>query len=492
VQFHVLSFEGPDLYSRAGGLATRVEGLVAALMGRGFETHLWFIGDPERPGHETRGRLHLHRWAQWISRHHPGGVYDGEHGKQVEYARSLPPHLVEQVLRPHLQRGGRSVVMAEEWQTADAMLHLDWLLVQAGLRDRVSLLWNANNSFGFERIDLGRLAQAATLTTVSRYMKQEMHALGVDPLVVPNGLPAEAFAPPDRAACEELRRRFRDRTVLAKMARWDPDKRWLTAVETLAQMKSSGWRPLLVARGGCEDHGAEVLAAMRARGLVRVERSCREPGAPGLLEALRDVDGADVVDLRSHVDAGTRSLLFRGADAVLANSRREPFGLVGLETMAAGGLACTGCTGEDYAVAGQNALVLETDDPGEFMRLFARLRGSPERVHAMRRAGRATARHFAWSDVIERALLPRIEFPADACSARAGREEDRPRMRLEPPSPVLLQLASPERRSERAAAITEHSRSTLDLLHACDGVHAFHFAEHPDGRTEILRGRRRS
>ena len=142
--------------------------------------------------------------------------------------------LLENVLRPHLARAGeRAVVLAEEWHTADALLHLHALLVEAGLRDRVALLWNANNTFGFERIDLARLAEAATVTTVSRYMKQRMRQLGVDPLVIPNGLPPEAFAPPDPLACAALRRRFRDRTLIAKMARWDPDKRWLAAVETL-------------------------------------------------------------------------------------------------------------------------------------------------------------------------------------------------------------------------------------------------------------------
>ncbi|HXK25359.1 MAG TPA: glycosyltransferase, partial [Myxococcota bacterium] len=105
-------------------------------------------------------------------------------------------------------------------------------------------------------------------------------------------------------------------------------------------------------------------------------------------------------------------VLFRGVDAVLANSRREPFGLVGLETMAAGGLACTGCTGEDYALPGQNALVLETEDPGEFVRLFQRLRGRPDEARAMRRAGVATARRFAWSEVVRRVLLPRVELAA--------------------------------------------------------------------------------
>ena len=55
MQVHILAFEGPDAYARAGGIASRVTGLAEALAAAGCETHLWFIGDPELPGHETRG-----------------------------------------------------------------------------------------------------------------------------------------------------------------------------------------------------------------------------------------------------------------------------------------------------------------------------------------------------------------------------------------------------------------------------------------------------
>ena len=95
-QFHVLSFEGPDPYSRAGGIATRVTGLVEALAGTGHRTHLWFVGDPDLPGHEQQGLLGMHRWCQWISRHHPAGVYDGEDTKCADYSASLPPFLMQQ------------------------------------------------------------------------------------------------------------------------------------------------------------------------------------------------------------------------------------------------------------------------------------------------------------------------------------------------------------------------------------------------------------
>ena len=36
MQFHILSFEGPDSYARVGGLATRVEGLADTLADLGF------------------------------------------------------------------------------------------------------------------------------------------------------------------------------------------------------------------------------------------------------------------------------------------------------------------------------------------------------------------------------------------------------------------------------------------------------------------------
>jgi len=410
MQFHVLSFEGVDSYSRAGGLATRVEGLTDTLASLGFETHLWFVGDPDLPGNERRGDLHLHRWVQWISRYHQGGVYDGEIGKQAEFTRSLPPFLVNDVLGPRLRMGDRAVVLAEEWQTADAVLHLHWLLGSLGLRDRVSILWNANNTFGFERIPWDRLREAALITTVSRYMKHCMGGIGIDPMVIPNGLPADAFDPPDRSVVVELRRRFRDRTLLSKMARWDPDKRWLSTISIVAEMKRQGWRPLLIARGGSEPHGGEVLESARCQGLRVVDRGWRGTGAQDFFEALGEVGDADVVNLVSRVDPEARRALFRASNTVLANSGHEPFGLVGLETMAAGGIACTGCSGEEYAVAGHNALVLQTAEPREFMGLYRWLCAHPFEARALRRAGQSTARRYAWTEVLERVLLPRVDL----------------------------------------------------------------------------------
>ncbi|MGE0158707.1 MAG: glycosyl transferase family 1 [Gemmatimonadales bacterium] len=408
-QFHILSFEGPDAYSRAGGIASRLTGLASALADAGCETHFWFVGDPVLPGHEHQGALALHRWCQWISAHHPAGVYDGEERKEPDYASSLPPYLVREVLLPHLENPAhRAVVLAEEWHTVHTVLHLDWLLRRTGIRERVRIVWNANNTFGFDRIDWPRLDAAATLTTVSRYMRFQLRAVGVDPLVIPNGLSQDAFRQPTPGAVREFKALTSDRLVLAKVARWDPGKHWLLAVDTTAELKRAGARPLLVARGGVEAHGVEVRRRAAAAGLDVVERVASEPGERGLLDALADPAGADVVVVGSPLDREATQLLFHASAAVLANSAHEPFGLVGLETMAVQGLACTGATGEDYVLPGWNALLLQTCDPLEFVQQFAGLRQDPSVERALRRNGLTTARGFAWSEVLSRCLFPRL------------------------------------------------------------------------------------
>jgi glycosyltransferase involved in cell wall biosynthesis len=429
MQFHVLSFEGPDTYSFAGGLASRIVGLVHALADAGYETHLWFVGDPNLPGSEVHDQLQVHRWCQWISHYHPGGVYDGEEGKRLDYATSLPPFLYHEILLPHLQQGQRAVVLAEEWHTVDAVFHLDWLLRQAGLRDQVMILWNANNTFAFSRIDWSRLAKVAIITTVSRYMKYLMQGLGVNPLVIPNGLSADTLLAPERQAVSSFRALVQGRTVVSKVARWDPDKRWLLAIDTVGAMKRVGWQPLLIARGGIEPHGAEVLAAAATSGLRVADRVLGQRGPRGLIQALEGLDAVDIVNLCSPLDPESRRVLLHNSAAVLANSQHEPFGLVGLETMAAGGVACIGSTGEDYAMPGHNALALETNDPQEFLDLFGTLRVNSALEHALRRAGRATAQHYTWSQIMHRILLPRLRLVTDSAMSDRRRRRTLTRRR---------------------------------------------------------------
>ncbi|HOU93711.1 MAG TPA: glycosyltransferase [Polyangiaceae bacterium] len=410
--YHLLCFEGPDDYARAGGAAARVTGLARSLA-REAETHLWFVGDPRLPGEETQGQLHLHRWCQWLSEHHPTGVYDGEAAKVDDYTASLPHAVLAQVLA-----GGQSTVIAEDWHAVHALLHLHDRLHRADLLGQVDLVWNASSTVGFSRVDWAAVAAIATVTTVSRYMRQLILQRGVEAFVVPSGLDASAFEPIDPGWRARVAAALPERTLLAKVARWVREKRWTLAMDTVAALKGRGYRPLLAARGGIEPHREEVLTHARRRGLAVVESALADPGPDGLLQALVQAREADVVLLEGDLGGSALRALFHGADAVLANSSHEPIGMVGLETMAAGGVACTGCTGEDYAVPGQNALVLQTDDPEEFVRLFADLSTRPDGDAGLRAAARATAERYRWESVLETALWPRLRLARAATPPR--------------------------------------------------------------------------
>ena len=80
--------------------------------------------------------------------------------------------------------------------------------------------------------------------------------------------------------------------------------------------------------------------------------------------------------------------------------------------MAAGGIAVTGATGEDYAEAYRNAVVVETDDPVEIVTELAALKEKPRLAAHIRRRGRVTARDYRWPKVIDQLML-RIEFAAE-------------------------------------------------------------------------------
>ena len=408
--FVLLSFEGPDVYSQAGGLGVRVKGLSRSLARMGYLTYLYFCGDPDLPGEEAQegGRLQLRRWCQWISALHRGGVYDGEEGKIRDWNNSLPPSVVEGVIVPAIAAGNLVVILGEEWHTSWSMKLISDSLVRRGLRDRVVMLWNANNTFGFNRIDWRGLNIATTITTVSHYMKFRMWDWGQNPIVIPNGIPRESIVDADPAAVTEMRNAAGTDHFWFKIGRFDPDKRWLMAVAAVALMKRRGRSVKLLMRGGHEPHGLEVMAHARAQGLV--VRDARGPAdVPALVSLLRDSGGVDVINLTSFLSDTVVIATYGGADAVLANSGHEPFGLVGLEVMAAGGIAVTGSTGEDYAEAYRNAVVLETDDPLEIVTELSVLKERPALVASLRKRGKATAKDYVWEKVIEQ-LLSRVEF----------------------------------------------------------------------------------
>ncbi len=416
--FVILSFEGPDVYSTAGGLGTRVSELSEALATQGYTTHLIFIGDPSKPGIETRldGRLILERWSQWISRYHPNGVYDGEERKLYDYNESVPFHIYNEIVRLAVATGKTVVIMGEDWQTAEAMCRTSDLLHWFGLRQKVLMMWNLNSLMSLHRINWGRLSFVTTICTVSKYMKHRMWAYGVNPLVIPNGIPRRHLDPIDTGAVTKLREVARQgdprRMFLFKIGRFDPDKRWIMAIEAVARLKYSGHPVTLFVRGGIEPHGADVLRHAYNMGLhiKDVEaRGERRPSVKQCTELIAQAGPADIYNLRFFLPEEFVRITYRAADATLANSGHEPFGLVGLEVMAAEGLAVTGSTGEDYAISLENAIVTETDDPDEIVGYLLYLRRHPEEQERIRKAGCHTAEEFLWDQVIEN-LVSKLEF----------------------------------------------------------------------------------
>jgi len=411
--FVLLSFEGPDRYSLAGGLGVRVTNLSQTLAQLGFPTHFFFVGDPRQQGEgvSNGGKLVLHRWCQWISQYYPEGVYQGENEKLYDFNESVPWFVNEHIVKPAVAKDKLVVILGEEWHTTEAMCRISDLLYGNNLRDKVVMFWNANNTFSFHRINWGRLAYTATITTVSRYMKHIMWGMGLNPLVIPNGIPKPLLGRVDENAVARLKKSLDADLILSKVARWDPDKRWNMAVEATARLKARGIKTMLLARGGIEPHGEEVMHNARSLGLNVKETRAKGNSLEDYFQAIEGNGMADILNLKFHCPQEFLRIIYHASDAVLANSRHEPFGIVGLEAMAAGGIAFTGGTGEDYAIPFHNSIVLETSDPKEIEVYMMYLEECPEEKEKIRRAARQTARQFTWEEVIGN-LIQKLEYQA--------------------------------------------------------------------------------
>ena len=255
-----------------------MSGLVEAMAGLGVETHLIFLGDPAAAATEVRadGSLVLHRWGQWISRYHPGGVYDGEWGKVQDYTNSVPAFVASLVREGHragaprhgARRGmadGGGALPVRRPSPLDATL------------GRPLLVWNCNHPLCLDRVDWARLKARSAITTVSRYMRGRLLERGVDARVVPNGIPASMLLPAPEAQTAALTHVLGDRLSLVKVGRWDPNKGWLQAVDAGAQLRHAGVPVRLLLRGGVEPYGREVLDRCRAHGLAVREVAVDDP-----------------------------------------------------------------------------------------------------------------------------------------------------------------------------------------------------------------------
>jgi glycosyltransferase involved in cell wall biosynthesis len=202
---------------------------------------------------------------------------------------------------------------------------------------------------------------------------------GIDAEVQPNGIPRRLLKRIGGRNAARVRSAVQKDLVFFKMARWAADKGWPASLKAVAQMRAAGYDVTLVARGnGDPTVGADVVDMAHGLGLKVAETSAADDTFMAKTAALEAAREADVVFMRSFVDEQFGRALYSAADGVLANSTFEPFGLVGLEAMATGGVAYTGGTGEDYALSGYNAVVLDSNDPREIVEHAKRLQSAPQ------------------------------------------------------------------------------------------------------------------
>ena len=395
----ILAFEGPDRYASIGGLGTRVTQMATALGAIGCVVDLIFVGDPASAAVEKKGNVTLRRWSQWISAHHPRNAYDGEMEKIADWKSSVPSFVVDQIVAPTAASNERTLVICEEWQTAGVAIAIDQLARLRGLRNTFTLIWNANNTYGWEHIDFAALRPAAAITAVSKYMKFELARHGVPSLVIPNGIETRLLSGADPKLLAEMKQALAGRPTLVKVGRFDPDKNWLQAVDALAELHASGINARMIVRGGRDPYADVVFARAHERGL-NVERIGYE-GSDGhkVIDGIALADGP-IIHLRAFLDDATLYALYAAADAVLANSGKEPFGLVGLEVMAAGGIAVCGATGEEYAEPFVNAIVCDTSDGRELATYLRALFANPGIADEMRRAGAETVGRYTWGHAL--------------------------------------------------------------------------------------------
>jgi glycosyltransferase involved in cell wall biosynthesis len=258
------------------------------------------------------------------------------------------------------------------------------------------------------------LRAAAAITAVSKYMKFELGRFGVPSLVIPNGIDGRLLSGADPVLLAEMRQALAGRPTLVKVGRFDPDKNWMQAIDALAELHAGGINARLIVRGGREAYGDAVFGRAHDRGL-NVEKIAYE-GSDGhkVIDGIALADGP-IVHLRAFLDEPTLHALYAAADAVLANSGKEPFGLVGLEVMAAGGIAVCGATGEEYAEPFVNAIVCDTADGRELATYLRALFADPDIATDLRRAGAETAARYTWGHAL--AALERKVAYVDAITS---------------------------------------------------------------------------
>lgn len=199
--------------------------------------------------------------------------------------------------------------------------------------------------------------------------------------IVPPGVDLGLFAPRSPVQRAGIRRRLGlepDRPLVVVAGRIEPRKDQELAIRALAELhRLRGWAPVLVIAGEAppgDEPYLEELKLLAARSGVAAE--VRFAGALHR-EALAD--------------------LFAAADVTLVPSTSETFGLVALESAAAGTPVLAAAAGGLGEAVGEGGVLLRDRDPRSWGLELAQLLEQDDRRAALGRWGREHAQRYTWA-----------------------------------------------------------------------------------------------
>ena len=291
------------------------------------------------------------------------------------------------------------------------------------LRDEVRIVWNANEIYGFDQVDWDYLSRATTITVVREHMKQILLERGIDPVVIPNGIPEVLLEEKNRANVSQIRKMVGTDVIFSKVSRWRQDRGWKAAIDATHRLNKVGESASLLACVGVEADRKRIAHQLVSCGIgmknINLEMNAEKsyPGAvfkddstPYLEALFMGNEKVDVFNLAFPVPLTFLSELYRASDVVLANSDHDPFAL-DMEAMAAGAIVFVGRKAEGHIKHMYNAVVLDKYTADEILFYTSYLRIHPEKREMIRAAAKETAKQQTWKEVVKK-LLQRLESQA--------------------------------------------------------------------------------
>jgi len=202
--------------------------------------------------------------------------------------------------------------------------------------------------------------------------------------VIWNGIDHQRFQPGDAIAAKaEAARRWQlNRPFFLYVSRLEhPGKNHVRLIEAFNRFKAETRSPWLLAFGGSDWHGAEVIHA-----------------------AAKASPFAADIRLLGFVDDPSLPLLYRATDVFVYPSLFEGFGFPPIEAMACGCPVISSTRGSLREVVADAALTVDPENPAEMAAALGRLAASGAERDAWREAGYRNARRFDWGQNAEQTL----------------------------------------------------------------------------------------